>query len=151
MFLDKKTLLKIWLKLNQLSRSWARFITKRPAVLITKYRNPCYKMRRYQRMCFLLPYHGVFSFFATLIGYFSDSLRDAKVVKDIRPPFIKAIITGNFKEIIDSKKRSQALIPRYSNNKVSARGTTALTKKTQQQQQRFFFSKLQWSFPVHHG
>ena len=78
-------------------------------------------MRRYQRMCFLLPYHGVFSIFATLIGNYSGSLRDAKVVKDIRPLFIKAMTTGNF-------KHSQALIPRYSNNKVSARGTTALTK-----------------------
>ena len=86
-------------------------------------------MRRYQRMCFLLPYHGVFSIFATLIGNYSGSLRDAKVVKDIRPLFINAITTGNFKKIIDSKKHSQALIPRCSNNKVSARGTTALTKK----------------------
>ena len=54
-------------------------------------------------MCFLLLYHGVFSFFATLIGNYSGTLRDANVVKDIRPLFIKAITTGNFKKIIDSK------------------------------------------------
>ena len=97
-------------------------------------------------MCFLLPYHGVFSFFATLIGNYSDSLRDAKVVKDIRPLFIKAIITGNFKKIIDSKKRPWALIPRFSNNKVSVLGTTALTTKLGSSSHDFSFPNYSRAF-----
>ncbi|CAH3183975.1 unnamed protein product [Porites lobata] len=40
------------------------------------------------------------------LGNYSGSLSDAKVVKDIRPLFIKAITTGNFRKIIDSKKHS---------------------------------------------
>ena len=149
MFLDKKTLLRgtapgslqksrsSYYKIRKLLQNTVTFVTK-----CISY----YKMRRYQRMCFLFLYHGVFSFFATLIGNYSGSLRDAEVVKDIRPLFIKAITTGNFKKIIDSKKHSQALIPRYSNNKVSALGTAALTKKLSSSRHDFSFPNYSRAF-----
>ena len=127
MFLDKKTLLRgtapASLQKRRSSYYKIRKLLQNTVTLVTK----CVVTRE---CVFLFLYHGVFSFFATLIGNYSGSLSDAKVVKDIRPVFIKTITTGNFRKIIDSKKHSQALIPRYSSNKVSARSTTALTKKS---------------------
>ena len=102
-FLDKKTLLRgtapASLQKRRSSYYKIRKLLQNTVTLVTK----CVVTRE---CVFLFLYHGVFSFFVTLIGNYSGSLSDAKVVKDIRPVFIKAITTGNFRKIIDSKKHS---------------------------------------------
>ena len=113
MFLDTKTLLKIFglnltnfrgagpgsLQKGRSSYYKIRKLLQSTATLVTK----CVVTRECVFYCFITAF---FSIFATLIGNYNGSLRDAKVVKDIRPLFIKAITTGNFKKIIDSKKHS---------------------------------------------